>query len=122
MGPSGCGKTTLLDCLAGRKSVGKIIVRPQTMREKGRREGGHVLFFFSFSPGILSLLPQGTVRFSGHAASRTFLRRYTGYVEQADTLVSNLTVAEMLMYSAELKLPVSTSRAAKVDKDGRWVS
>ena len=71
------------------------------------------------------------------------MRRFTGYVEQNDTLVSNLTVsewerdggshpihpstpraplnhtlfpqvAEMLLYTAELKLPVTVSRAAKV--------
>lgn len=31
----------------------------------------------------------------------------TGYVEQFDTLLPELTVAEMLLYTAELKCPVS---------------
>ena len=81
MGPSGSSKTTLLDVLAGRKTVGDI---------------------------------SGTLRFAGHPASRTFLRRYTGYVDQFDTLLANLTVAEMLMYTAELKNPLATPAATKV--------
>ena len=32
-----------------------------------------------------------------------------GYVEQFDTLLPELTVAEMLLYTAELKCPVSVS-------------
>ena len=51
MGPSGSSKTTLLDVLAGRKTVGTTT---------------------------------GTLRFAGHVATHTFLRRYTGYVEQFD--------------------------------------
>ena len=70
------GKTTLLDVLAGRKTVGNI---------------------------------SGEILFGGVHPSRMFLRRFTGYVEQFDTLVPILTVDEMLMYTAELKLEVSTS-------------
>lgn len=80
MGPSGCGKTTLLDVLAGRKTVGKIT---------------------------------GEVKFGGVKPTKQFLRRYTGYVEQFDTLVPILTVAEMLMYTAELKLDIKTSKKEK---------
>ena len=36
-----------------------------------------------------------------------FLRRFTGYVEQFDTLVPILTVEEMLRYTAELKFEVT---------------
>ena len=46
-------------------------------------------------------------------------RRSTGYVEQQDTLVGELTVNEMLHYTAELLLPASmppTERKAKVDE------
>jgi ATP-binding cassette, subfamily G (WHITE), member 2 len=49
MGPSGSSKTTLLDVLAGRKTVGTV---------------------------------RGTILFAGQHATKTFLRRYTGYVEQ----------------------------------------
>eukprot|EP00913_Durusdinium_trenchii_P031832 g29810.t1 len=37
----------------------------------------------------------------------------TGYVEQFDTLIGELTVDQMLMYTAEMKLPRSTSREDK---------
>jgi ATP-binding cassette, subfamily G (WHITE), member 2 len=80
MGPSGCGKTTLLDILAGRKTVGRL---------------------------------EGELLYGGVSPSRTFLRRYTGYVEQFDTLVDTLTVEEMLMYTAELKLPPTVTREEK---------
>ncbi|CAK0754674.1 hypothetical protein CVIRNUC_002316 [Coccomyxa viridis] len=83
MGPSGSSKTTLLDVLAGRKTVGTI---------------------------------SGKVAFGGQGASRGFLRRYTGYVEQNDTLIGNLTVMEMLLYTAELKLPMSMTWQQKVVK------
>ena len=59
MGPSGCGKTTLLDVLAGRKTVGEI---------------------------------SGDARYGVEPASREFLRRFAAYVEQADTLIPELTV------------------------------
>jgi len=74
MGPSGCGKTTLLDLLAGRKTVGTIT---------------------------------GDILYGGEKPSKAFLRRYTGYVEQFDTLLPILTPYEMLLYTAELKLPTS---------------
>ncbi|KAK9823062.1 hypothetical protein WJX81_005585 [Elliptochloris bilobata] len=86
MGPSGSSKTTLLDVLAGRKTVGTI---------------------------------SGQILFAGQHATRTFLRRYTGYVEQFDTLLGNLTVYEMLAYTAELKNPMYEpfeQKAAKVEQ------
>lgn len=46
---------------------------------------------------------EGAISFSGQKPSRAFLRRYTGYVEQFDTLIGQLTVFEMLMYTAEMK-------------------
>jgi ABC-type multidrug transport system ATPase subunit len=49
---------------------------------------------------------EGEIFFSAHKPSLNFLRRYTGYVEQFDTLLDILTVREMLLYTAELKLPV----------------
>ena len=74
----------------------------------------------------------GEVLIGSKPPSRSFMRRYTGYVEQfgerllcafaltmckqqaasdvhhcTDTLLENLTVREMLLYTAELKLDVS---------------
>jgi ABC-type multidrug transport system ATPase subunit len=56
---------------------------------------------------------EGTVLFSGVKPSTAFLRRFTGYVEQFDTLLPNLTVEEMLSYTAELKRPLSEPFSAK---------
>lgn len=80
MGPSGCGKTTLMDILAGRKTVG---------------------------------VQTGELLYDGVKPSRPFLRRFTGYVEQFDSLVPILTVEEMFMYTADLKLETSTSKEDK---------
>lgn len=38
------------------------------------------------------------------------------YVEQFDTLLGTLTVEEMLMYTAELKCPMSEPRADKKER------
>ena len=48
----------------------------------------------------------GEVLFAAQAPTLTFLRRFTGYVEQFDTMLDILTVREMLLYTAELKRPV----------------
>lgn len=48
---------------------------------------------------------EGSLLFACNKPSSQFLRRYTGYVEQFDTLLPMLTVEEMLMYTAELKRP-----------------
>ena len=57
----------------------------------------------------------GDIKFGGEKPSRNFLRRYTGYVEQTDTLLPILTVEEMLLYTADLKKPISESKKSKVD-------
>ncbi|KAK9823026.1 hypothetical protein WJX81_000228 [Elliptochloris bilobata] len=56
----------------------------------------------------------GRILYSGHAPSKPFPRRHTGYVEQCDTLLGNLTVQEMLAYTAELKGPAAEPLAAKL--------
>lgn len=55
----------------------------------------------------------GAIHFGGNAPTTRFLRRHTGYVEQFDTLISALTVHEMLMYTAELKRPLEESAESK---------
>ncbi|WPT13868.1 ABC transporter G family member 50 [Picochlorum sp. SENEW3] len=57
----------------------------------------------------------GDIKFGGEKPSRNFLRRYTGYVEQTDTLLPILTVEEMLLYTADLKKPISESKKSKMD-------
>ena len=46
----------------------------------------------------------GQIRFAGYPPTSNFLRRYTGYVEQFDTLLDIFTVREMILYTAELKV------------------
>ncbi|KAK9906864.1 hypothetical protein WJX75_009364 [Coccomyxa subellipsoidea] len=62
---------------------------------------------------------KGDILFSGVQPTRAFLRRYTGYVEQFDTLLPELTVREMLLYTAELKCEMSeplSKKRARVDQ------
>uniref|UniRef100_A0A1D2A9Y0 ABC transporter domain-containing protein n=4 Tax=Auxenochlorella protothecoides TaxID=3075 RepID=A0A1D2A9Y0_AUXPR len=56
----------------------------------------------------------GEVLMGGNKPSVPFLRRYTGYVEQFDTLVDYMTVEEMLIYTAEMKRPVEEEASLKV--------
>ncbi|EFJ42159.1 hypothetical protein VOLCADRAFT_107413 [Volvox carteri f. nagariensis] len=56
---------------------------------------------------------EGHLSFGGSQPTKQFLRRYTGYVEQFDTLLGDLTVREMLMYTAELKRPMEEPLADK---------
>lgn len=46
---------------------------------------------------------KGSIEFAATSPTKMFLRRYTGYVEQFDTLLHIFTVYEMLLYTAELK-------------------
>jgi ABC-type multidrug transport system ATPase subunit len=62
---------------------------------------------------------EGEVLFGGAVVPKSALRHLCGYVEQFDTLVGELTVESMLMYTAALRLPVSVSRdkrQARVDE------
>jgi ABC-type multidrug transport system ATPase subunit len=61
--------------------------------------------------GLLS--PGSEIMYNGRAATPAFLRRRVGYVEQHDTLLSMLTPFEMLLYTAELKHPLSQPHAEK---------
>lgn len=56
---------------------------------------------------------EGHLSFGGLQPTKQFLRRYTGYVEQFDTLLGDLTVREMFMYTAELKRPMEEPLADK---------
>jgi len=61
----------------------------------------------------------GNITYNGHTLGLKQLRRYVGYVEQFDTLVGELTVEDMLAYTAALKLPASMTaqeRKLRVDE------
>lgn len=55
---------------------------------------------------------QGEILYGGSKTPAS-LKHLVGYVEQFDTLIGELTVEQMLMYTAELKLPMKISRAEK---------
>jgi len=55
---------------------------------------------------------QGEILYGGSKAPSS-LKNLVGYVEQFDTLIGELTVEQMLMYTAELKLPRAIGREEK---------
>ena len=57
---------------------------------------------------------EGEVLFASQKPTINFIRRFTGYVEQFDTLLDILTVREMLLYTAEMKRPVKEKLSEKV--------
>ena len=57
---------------------------------------------------------EGEVQYGSMSPTREMLKHSTGYVEQFDTLVGELTVRDMLMYTAELRLPMTLSAAEKL--------
>jgi len=61
----------------------------------------------------------GQLLYNGRVPTLDAFRSTVGYVEQFDTLVAELTVQQMLQYTAELKLPRSTTtveRKARVEE------
>ncbi|KAI8823548.1 uncharacterized protein EV422DRAFT_359919 [Fimicolochytrium jonesii] len=57
----------------------------------------------------------GTLLVNGEALSISQYRRLVGYVDQEDLLMDTLTVRETLMFSANMRLPESTSTSDKKD-------
>jgi ATP-binding cassette subfamily G (WHITE) protein 2 len=55
----------------------------------------------------------GNVLYNGKRPTQKDFRFVLGYVEQFDTLVGELTVENMLRYTAELKLPGSVTKAER---------
>lgn len=101
MGPSGSGKSTLLDCLSGRKTTNVVV------DTGGSNDNCN-------APGF-----KGEILYGDRTPTTLDFRRSVGYVEQFDTLVGELTVEQMLHYTAELKLPATISkeeRTARVEE------
>ena len=94
-GVSGCCRPKEMVALMGPSGCGKTTLMDILA---GRKTTGEI---------------QGDVRFGGIKPTMMFLRRYTGYVEQFDTLVPILTVEEMFLYTALLKLERSVPIAEK---------
>ena len=61
----------------------------------------------------------GDIKYGGVSPKKEALKHCVGYVEQFDTLVGELTVRQMLMYTAELRLPTTVptkDKVARVDE------
>ncbi len=54
----------------------------------------------------------------GHQYNKHLLKQLSGYVMQDDLLFSSLTVKETLIYAARLRLPVTLSSKAKMQRVG----
>ena len=118
MGPSGSSKTTLLDVLSGRTTAGTLAregcvtyggVRGIPFlssiffsRDKARKQKNTLLKTKNPPPPKKKKKKQAR-------PTPAFLRHACAYVEQRESLVPNLTVFEMLMYTAELRLPARTT-------------
>jgi ABC-type multidrug transport system ATPase subunit len=59
---------------------------------------------------------EGEILYGGSVAPVGALKHLCGYVEQFDTLIGELTVNQMLMYTAEMKLPLSMRYNAKKER------
>eukprot|EP00747_Dinoflagellata_sp_TGD_P183521 gnl/TRDRNA2_/TRDRNA2_38445_c0_seq1.p1 gnl/TRDRNA2_/TRDRNA2_38445_c0~~gnl/TRDRNA2_/TRDRNA2_38445_c0_seq1.p1 ORF type:complete len:634 (+),score=111.22 gnl/TRDRNA2_/TRDRNA2_38445_c0_seq1:94-1995(+) len=98
-GLSGCFQPGRLTALMGPSGSGKTTLMDLLA---GRKTGAGV--------------STGEVLYGGSVVPSDALKQLCGYVEQFDTLVGELTVSQMLMYTAELKLPLSMSRKEKADR------
>jgi ABC-type glutathione transport system ATPase component len=104
------GKTTLMDVISGRKTSGDI--------------EGDILFgiskasksFLSRNTGqYICTLVQQVADCYDRPENSILNDLLPGYVEQFDTLADNLTVREMLKYTALMKLPTQKPKAEKYD-------
>ena len=96
-GISGCFKPGRLTALFGASGCGKTSLMDVLAR---RKNTGTV---------------EGEIRFAGAPCKKENIKHLCGYVEQFDNLVEVLTVEQMLMYTAELKLPALT-RAQQLER------
>eukprot|EP00793_Prasinoderma_coloniale_P003518 PRCOL_00002892-RA len=109
MGASGCGKTTLLDVLSGRATAGKV----DGLLLYGGGGGVDPADAHSGQGGDEGVVAGAASRGGLQRPSRRFLAENVGYVEQFDRLLPNLTPAETLLYTAELKRDVRETKRAR---------
>lgn len=90
-GISGCFLPGRMACLMGPSGSGKSTLLDLLA---GRKNSGTTT---------------GSILMNGTKPTEDDLRNIVGYVEQFDTLVGELTVYQMLLYTAELKLPATAT-------------
>ncbi|KAL6219830.1 hypothetical protein ACLB2K_007589 [Fragaria x ananassa] len=105
MGPSGCGKTTLLDALAALKIYVLIDSNNNNKLKKLQTNAGRL---------TSSTQRRGKILINGRKVKLAF--GTSAYVTQDDTLMTTLTVREVVYYSAQLQLPNSMSKAEKKER------
>jgi len=104
-GMSGCFEPGRLTALMGPSGSGKTTLMDILA---GRKSGAGVV--------------EGDIAYGGAPVPKGALRHLCGYVEQFDTLVGELTVDQMLLYTADLKLPTRLSRSEKKQRCDEIVS
>ena len=110
MGASGCGKTTLLDVISGRATAGKV---DGLLLYGGGGGIGDPADAHNGQGGDEGVAAGAASRGGLQHPSRRFLAENVGYVEQFDRLLPNLTPAETLLYTAELKRDVRETKRAR---------
>jgi ABC-type multidrug transport system ATPase subunit len=96
-------------------------VRPgQMIALMGASGAGKTTLLNILAGRIVDGKPGGTVQVNGKHRDPKVWRRITSYVEQFDLLDGNLTVREMILFAAKIKLPddlyTSAEKEAKADK------
>ena len=120
-GASGCGKTSLMDVLARRKNTGTIegeirFAGAPCKKENIKHLCGYVEQCAKYEGLTLTLLH--LTRLTLLCLTLPLLRLHYPYpnpITRFDNLVETLTVEQMLMYTAELKLPALT-RAQQLER------
>ncbi|KAK9826360.1 hypothetical protein WJX81_002047 [Elliptochloris bilobata] len=93
---SGCVMAGEMTALMGPSGSGKTTLLDVLA---GRKTEGHL---------------SGQVLVANRRPTQMFMRRHCAYVEQFDTLIDNLTVQEMLLYTAELKMKATVPLELKL--------
>lgn len=101
------GSRTILSDITG-------CVKPgQVMAIMGASGAGKTTFLDILARRSKRGIIGGSIRVNGREVSDSEFKRFVGFVDQEDTLMSTLTVYETILYSALLRLPRDMSLAAK---------
>ncbi|CAI7770503.1 unnamed protein product, partial [Closterium sp. NIES-54] len=120
------GKTTLLDVLAGRKTIGRIrgdllilppilalfLVPNPTSPHVSAGAGKTTLLDVLAGRKTIGRI-RGDILVNSFPKVHDTFARISGYVEQSDIHTPFITIRESLQFSASLRLPATTSRAER---------
>jgi ABC-type multidrug transport system ATPase subunit len=107
-------KAQILDGVVGEVRPGQMIAL------MGASGAGKTTLLNILAGRIVSGEPSGTVQVNGKRRDPKMWNKITSYVEQFDVLDGNLTVREMILFAAKIKLPdslyTSAEKQTKADK------